>query len=77
MKIKEGALEIHRGDCGCVRVAFHVVDAGKELQGLAYDEEAAKILKRRQEKKLGVPLTIERRKVFTIARHVDDAGRMT
>lgn len=78
MKAKEDGGLIHRGACDCVRAAFHIVDGDKELHGLAYDEKGAKVLKRRMEaKNVGLVLAIEKRNVFTIARHVDEHGRMS
>lgn len=77
-EIKNGN-EIHRGPCDCVRFAFHIVDAGGVLHGLAYDEKSAPVLKRRLEKKYpeAGPLRVDKRSIYTIARHVDEQGRMT
>jgi hypothetical protein len=77
-EIKNGN-EIHRGPCDCVRFAFHVVDKAGDLVALAYDEKSAAALKRRHEKKrpeLG-ELVVSKRGIYTIARHVDETGRMT
>lgn len=75
-EIKNGH-EVHRGPCDCVRFAFHIVDSSGDLHGLAYDEKSASDLKRRHEKKnpgLG-PLKVDKRVIFTIARHVDEPTR--
>jgi hypothetical protein len=77
-EIKNGN-EIHRGPCDCVRFSFHVVDSAGDLWGLAYDEKSAFDIKRRVEKKnpgLGA-LKVDKRSIYTIAKHVDDKGRMT
>jgi hypothetical protein len=79
MKPIQTGHEIHRGACDCVRVAFHVVDkATNALEGLSYDEEGAKRLARKISlKNPGMQFSIQRRNVFTLARHVDDQGRMS
>lgn len=78
MKTKDDGVTIHRGGCDCVRTAFHILDRDKELHGLAYDEGTAKSLKKRIENKnVGLKLSVEKKNVFTIAKHVDEHGRMS
>lgn len=69
MTKNDSEITVHTGPCDCVLVAYHILDPFQELQGLSYDAQTAESLSKRIEAKLGVPLHIERRDIFTLVRH--------